>query len=304
MVGKRVLAALLVAAVVGGALYGDYLLGVDLLYNMVMVAVTVLALREFYRMCEAVKMTPFRTFGTVSAVLLVALNWLSLPGTMEWMGLGAGSWAMRARVDLVPVGIVVAILGAFWSQATKRDNAKAFESISSTLLGVMYVWFLPSFMVRLRHLGSTGELGGGDWVTTGTWLVVLCTCVSKISDVGAFFTGRHLGRHKLITRISPNKTWEGACGGLLAGVAMAVILGGFVLPQSVDIWRRIVFGVFVGGLGQFGDLAESLLKRAGGIKDAGGIVPGFGGTLDLVDSLMISAPVGYVIAAMMLGGGQ
>ena len=135
------------------------------------------------------------------------------------------------------------------------------------------------------------------------WLLVACITVSKFSDIGAFFAGRWFGRRKLIPRISPSKTWEGAVGGLVAGIITAVAVGRLALPGTVDIWRSIVFGVFVGGMGQFGDLAESLLKRAGGIKDAGDMVPGFGGVLDLVDSLLISAPVAYYISILMLGGG-
>jgi len=279
----------------------DWLIGLDLFFILFGTVVVLLALREFYRMCEAVGMTPFRTYGAAACVILMTCLWFSLPGTLEWFG--GPAWALRIRDDLVPLGLLVAVLGSFWLQATKRDNAKAFESISATLLGVLYCWFLLSFLMRLRHVGANGRLGGPGWPDVGMRLLITCIVVSKFSDIGAFFIGRSLGKHKLITRISPNKTWEGAWGGLASSVVVAVITGRLLLPATMDVWRLVVFGVFVGGMGQFGDLAESLLKRAGGIKDAGELIPGFGGTLDLIDSLMISAPVAYFLSLLMLGGG-
>jgi len=290
--------------VVGGALIVDYLVGLDVLFNLVVIAGTVIVLLEFYGICEGGGQTPFRAFGVVASVLLVVLHWLSLPGTMERLGLDGCERLMDVRGELVPLGLVVAVLGTLWLQATKRDNAHAFESIGATLLGVLYVWFLPSFMVRLRHLGPGGLLGADGWGGVGTWLLIACIVTSKSSDIGAFFVGTHLGRRKLIPRISPKKTWEGVMGGLLTSVVFSVIVFRIGLPEEVDVWRAIAFGFFVGGLGQFGDLAESLMKRAGGAKDAGRIVPGFGGLLDMVDSLTISAPVAYIIAIFMLGGGS
>jgi phosphatidate cytidylyltransferase len=279
----------------------DWLIGLDLFFNLLGTIVVLLALHEFYRMCEAVGMTPFRMYGAATCVILTVCLWFSLPGTIERFG--GPWWALRIRDDLVPLGLLAAVLGSFWLQATKRDNAKAFESISTTLLGVLYCWFLLSFLMRLRHIGADGRPGGPDWPGFGTRLVIACIAVSKVSDIGAFFIGRWLGRHKLITRISPNKTWEGAWAGLASSVVASIVVGQLVLPAAMDVWRLVVFGVFVGGMGQFGDLAESLLKRAGGIKDAGTLIPGFGGTLDLIDSLMISAPVAYFLSLLMLGGG-
>ena len=303
MMAKRIAAAVVAITILVVVLLGDCLLKVDIFLNLALFVSTILCMLEFYRMCKAAGQTPFRGFGVVSSGLLVVLHWLSLPGTMERLGV-AGGWPMRLRVEFVPLGLLIAVLGAFWLQATKRDNAKAFESISVTLLGALYVWFLPAFLVRIRHLGADGRLGGQDWIGIGTWLLVACIAVSKASDVGAFFTGSYLGKRKLITRISPRKTWEGAAGGLVAGTVMAVAIGRLALPESINVWAWIVFGILVGGLGQFGDLAESLLKRSGGIKDAGSMVPGFGGVLDLMDSLFISAPVAYFISVFMLGGGS
>jgi len=304
MVAKRIAAAFVVLAVLGGALTVDYLVGLDILFNVFVIVGTVIVLLEFYGICEGGGQTPFRAFGVVASLLLVALHWLSLPGTMEGLGLAGRDRLMGVRAELVPLGLLVAVLGTLWLQATKRDNAHAFESIGATLLGVLYVWFLPSFMVRLRHLGPGGQLGAEGWGGVGTWLLIACILTSKFSDIGAFFVGTFLGRRKLIPRISPKKTWEGVMGGLMASVVTAVIVFRIGLPELVDVWRSIAFGFFVGGLGQFGDLAESLMKRAGGTKDAGSIIPGFGGFLDVVDSLTISAPVAYIIAIFMLGGGS
>jgi phosphatidate cytidylyltransferase len=202
--------------------------------------------------------------------------------------------------NLVPLGLVVAILGSLWLQATKRNNERTFESISTTLFGVLYTWFLPSFLVKLRHLGSDGLLGGAEWNTVGSGLVVSCLAVSKLADVGGYLFGRKFGRHRLIPRISPKKSYEGLAGGLLLSVLAAAILQFLGCLPFAEWWQVLLFAVLVGGMGVLGDLAESLLKRGSGQKDAGDHIPGFGGILDVVDSIILSAPIAYFLSLLLL----
>jgi phosphatidate cytidylyltransferase len=114
-----------------------------------------------------------------------------------------------------------------------------------------------------------------------------------------------LGKHKMIRRISPGKTWEGAVGGAVASILAAVGFQQFVLAGmtggAYSLWMAVVFGLVVGIIGQSGDLAESLLKRGSGVKDAGNFVPGFGGVLDLVDSLLAAAPAAFLLYFLLLG---
>lgn len=296
---RKVAAGFAMAAAGAGAIVGDYFIGLDICFHVILVGLTVKALSEFYAMCESRDTGPFRGFGMVSAVLLVFLHWAATPGTLSWFRVPPWIGAMLSG-DLVPLGLVVAVLGALWLQATKRDNDRTFESISSTLFGILYIWFLASFLVKLRHLGADGMLAGRDWNETGTGLLLSCVAVSKLADVGGYLFGRKFGRHKMIPRISPNKSWEGLVAGLALSVGAAYVLWGWGLLPLGAAWTVAVYGLFVGGMGTLGDLAESLLKRGSGWKDTDDLVPGFGGVLDVVDSLLISAPVAYFLSIIFL----
>ena len=127
-------------------------------------------------------------------------------------------------------------------------------------------------------------------------VVTILLCV-KATDIGAYFTGKTLGRHKLIRWLSPGKTWEGLAGGLavasLVGLACAPALG------ELSWWQGLIFGGVVGFVGQCGDLLESLMKRDADVKDSGSFIPGFGGVLDVIDSPLVAAPVAYLLFSLM-----
>jgi phosphatidate cytidylyltransferase len=178
-------------------------------------------------------------------------------------------------------------------QLTRRTNDDALTAVAMTLWGVAYCAVLPGLTVHLRHL----ELSGGGWPMQGMEFAIVCIFVSKVSDVGALLTGSQWGRHKLIPRLSPGKTWEGAVGGLLFSIGLlqfmvwtnpAMALAQLGRPLLV----LLSFLLAAGGLA--GDLIESAFKRNSRMKDAGTGVPGFGGMLDLVDSLMVATPVMYI----------
>jgi phosphatidate cytidylyltransferase len=121
------------------------------------------------------------------------------------------------------------------------------------------------------------------------WAVLLLIIVIS-SDTGAYFAGRFLGKRKLFERVSPKKTWEGVYGGLLTAVAATLAFAHYQFPD-LKPWHAVVIAVVVGAAGVTGDLVESMVKRACGVKDSGGIMPGHGGALDRVDSLLLAAPV-------------
>jgi phosphatidate cytidylyltransferase len=150
------------------------------------------------------------------------------------------------------------------------------------LAGILYVGLLLSYLVVLR-LES-----GRDWV----FLALLATFGS---DTAAFFVGRALGRHPLAPRISPGKTWEGAVAGLAGAIIVCLL---FTLPAPwrlpIDYVQAIVLGILVSVFGQLGDLAESLLKRNTGIKESGSLMPGHGGLLDRMDSVVFAGVVVYL----------
>jgi phosphatidate cytidylyltransferase len=159
--------------------------------------------------------------------------------------------------------------------------------------GPVYVGFLLAHALVLRELGGNGGDLGRNWL-----LVALL--VTFATDSGAFFVGRSLGRHSLAPRISPNKTWEGAVGGFLLAVVAALALGQF-LELGISRWQTALIGATVGVVSQLGDLFESKLKRISNVKEAGSIIPGHGGILDRLDSLLVSIPAVYYLVNVVFG---
>jgi phosphatidate cytidylyltransferase len=214
--------------------------------------------------------------GGVLAVLLA--NWPAHVWGGDAWHVVLGTFAAVVLVAFVaemavfvePGGAVVRIALGVWSAA--------------------YLGLLPSFLAQLRW----GPPGEGDADARGVAAVALAIFVPKCCDIGAYFTGRLLGRHRMTPVLSPKKTWEGLAGGLVLSAAVAVVMNRLL---SVPVLRGDLaaagFGLAVGGTGAVGDLAESLVKRDCRQKDASQVVPGFGGVLDVIDSIAFAAPVAY-----------
>jgi phosphatidate cytidylyltransferase len=126
-------------------------------------------------------------------------------------------------------------------------------------------------------------------------MILLCV---KFTDIGAYFGGRALGRRKLIPWLSPGKTWEGLFFGLLTAAAVGAVCAVWIDERrgySMYWWKGAIFGAVIGGIGQAGDLLESLMKRDAEVKDSGSLIPGFGGVLDVIDSPLLAAPFAYLL---------
>lgn len=183
--------------------------------------------------------------------------------------------------------VVAACLAAFVVvMATSPGMEGAADRVARLLLGTIWIGGLLAFVPLVRRLDQ-----GVGWtfvLLAATWL----------GDTGAFFAGKFFGRHKMAPRLSPKKTWEGAAGGFLAAIGGAVLFGwltGLAAP-----WGFLALvGAVVDVAGVLGDLAESLLKRAFGVKDSGTIMPGHGGILDRVDSVLFAAPVLYLLVFLL-----
>lgn len=152
-----------------------------------------------------------------------------------------------------------------------------------------YLGLLPSFLAQLRW--PPADASTYDPAAA----LALAIFVPKCCDIGAYFTGRLLGRHAMTPVLSPKKTWEGLAGGLLLSAGAAVAINRFLPKPGLrgGDWSAIGFGLVVGGIGALGDLAESLIKRDCRRKDASQVVPGFGGVLDVIDSIVFAAPAAY-----------
>jgi phosphatidate cytidylyltransferase len=160
------------------------------------------------------------------------------------------------------------------------ELAAAVQSTVSCFFGAAYVGGLMGFLVAIRMWS-----GGEDFL-------MMLLIIIWAGDSFAYFAGRSFGRHKLSPTVSPNKTWEGAVAGFVFGIIAAVACKFTFIPQ-IQLVHAIGLGAVVGIFGQIGDLCESMIKRAAKVKDSGGIIPGHGGMLDRVDSLLFGAPAMY-----------
>lgn len=194
--------------------------------------------------------------------------------------------------DLLLLTLALFVIAVFASQAFRfqTDFSKMLTGIGVTIAGVLYVMFLGGFLISMR-------VGFGETLVPflSTKLLGYFFLVVMGSDVGAYFIGKRFGKRKLVPKISPNKTWEGFVGGILLAIifaALSTLLFFPELPYLVSIPLAVVMAL----IGVSGDLAESAMKRGAGAKDAANILPGHGGLLDRLDSLLFNAPILYYFA--------
>jgi phosphatidate cytidylyltransferase len=205
--------------------------------------------------------------------------------------------------------IVVSIpLLAALRRAAGKQTQEAITAMAGTILATLYLgglgWFMMAIRVKHSQVAEPGQPPVHEF--HGRTMVILAILLMvKSTDIGAYFGGRKLGRHKLIPWLSPGKTWEGLfCGLLTAGVVGALFCipwagkgSGRALP-NVPLWKGFIFGVILGGIGQLGDLLESLMKRDADVKDSGRLIPGFGGILDVIDSPLLASPFAYLLFSL------
>jgi phosphatidate cytidylyltransferase len=217
----------------------------------------------------------------VSATVCVLAALLGLVGT-------AGSTLAPTKVGVagfVATALALILLVALLRMSRDRDPKGSLLLVGGALLVGVYGGVLPGFwmLIRLEHT---------------PWLLVAAILTTKSSDIGAYFTGMTIGRHKMIPWLSPKKTWEGLAGGVVFAAAVGGVLASFssALPQASDRypwWVGCVGGALAAVIGQAGDLAESAFKRDAGLKDSGRILPGMGGVLDVLDSPLFTGPLFY-----------
>jgi len=248
---------------------------------------------EFYSMMRAANIRVHRLVGVVCGTGLIA-------ATFATAGPDPASIAAAFRWEQLV--LIISLVAVFVSQFPETDE-RPLSTIACTLLGIWYVPYLFNFVTHMAFAWERGAIF--DRISeTGRMLVLYLVVVVKSTDIGAYFTGRFTGRHKLFPRISPAKTWEGLGGGLVTGVIASVLFCMASGWQFGMIGLRprdaVVLGLLLGAAGSVGDMFESLIKRAAGIKDSSSLVPGMGGMLDVIDSLLFGAPVLYVYCRQVL----
>jgi phosphatidate cytidylyltransferase len=230
-------------------------------FTLLIAVMAVLGSWEFYRLAKLTKVQPIIYFGMAWTLLLVLSP--HCPSSFA-----------------IPVLISSAILISLIWLLFRSSREQGFSDWAWTMAGILYIGWMLSYWVTLRD------------AETGKELVFWAMFTTFANDISAFFIGRALGKHRLAPRISPGKTWEGAIGGIFASIIASLILGAiFHLPFSY--WQIALWGLAISIFAQLGDLVESLLKRNTGVKDAGNLVPGHGGILDRIDSLIFTGVIVY-----------
>jgi len=261
---------------------------------LVLIAVSSFAQYEFYAMVNMAGVPVFRLVGILCGGAMITATFCTIGPTAEDIA-RAYRWE-----QLVMVGTLIAV---FLRQFPQKFNDRPIATIGCTLLGIWYVPFLFNYFTRLVYIWHSAGLSN-EISHTGRMLIFYLVLVVKMTDTGAYTVGRLIGRHKLIPRISPAKTWEGFFGGIIfaviASCAFAWVTDFTIGVLSFPLAQAMILGVVLALSGTAGDLFESLLKRSAGAKDSGKALPGMGGLLDVLDSLLFGAPVLYVYVRLIL----
>jgi phosphatidate cytidylyltransferase len=247
----------------------------QLLFVVIVAAAMALALLEFWKLAKRRGMKPDMAAGYLGAAAIFTVFYFDEPGQDVF------------SLQLLLLTLILLTMGTL-AAATFRGAPfdTIISSTGATLLGVLYVVLLGGHLVALRT-GFSQKLSAH--------LLSFFFLVLMGADTGAYYVGRTLGKHKLAPKISPGKTWEGVIGGLAAGLLMATLSHYWFFREMPLKWILPLATVMV-VLGIIGDLTESALKRSAGAKDAANILPGHGGVLDRLDSLLFNAPLIYYFA--------
>src|SRR5256884_6029204 len=253
--------------------------GHELAFYALVSAFGLIALWEFYRMLDHKGLPNFKITGMIcGAVMLVgSFYYFSKIGP-------AGSYDFEVAVLLF---FLLTVFGRQMFARLRHDEP--LQTMAYTLFGLLYVLWLFNFITKIVYLTPRSSAG----VVTGQFYVLYLIAVTKFSDMGAYLTGSAIGRHLMVPHISAKKTWEGFCGAigfaLLCSLALFKLMPGH-LP-ALTWTHATVLGLLLGVAAVLGDLAESIIKRSTDVKDSGNLLPGIGGALDLLDSLLFTAPL-------------
>jgi phosphatidate cytidylyltransferase len=286
--GLRVVSGVLLLALVLAAIW----LGGLLFMGLVALA-TALAAHEFYSMARRAGYRPLYQAGVALAMLLALRAYLTgdISTGRASFEPGAGSEVLALILVLL---LAFAQQGRGWLRlvpsvaggqvSPSRPSGRGWADLGLTLGGAIYTGGLLGYAPLLMAVRESTSIAPG-WA----WLL-LVVFGTAACDIGAYFVGSLLGRHKMIPHISPGKTWEGLAGGAGGAVLCVVAMSGLL---KLELWQAVVLGLLVCAAAVLGDLCESLLKRATGVKDSSNLIPGHGGILDRLDSILFVLVVVY-----------
>jgi len=246
--------------------------------------VAILALLEFFRLAEGAGLRAFRGWTIVSTLAIFLSQAFAGVQTVlrdepNHVTISRGFAAEYLSLDVV---LIVFLLGsAIIILATRRPIHEALPAIGASSAGLLFIALPFSYLVRLNEIPDQGRQ-----------LVLFTLCLVWAGDIVAYFVGRGIGRVRMAPILSPKKTWEGAAGNLAASIAVGYA---FARWMQAGVSAIILIAALANIAGQIGDLLESAYKRGASVKDSGGILPGHGGMLDRIDSLILAAPVVWVL---------
>jgi len=262
--------------------------GYDIGFFVVLAVLAMLALWEYYRMLESDGIGVFTLTGLICALILLV----------------GGFAIIRERgpesaYDFELVVLVLFLFVIFARQMFRGAAHDPLRAMSYTVFGLLYIPWLFSFITKIIYLTPRTA----DGMTTGQYYVLFLVMVAKFSDMGAYVFGSLFGRHPFAPHISPNKTWEGFFGALATSLLASYWLYA-LMPGKLSAFRFddvTLLGLLLGLAAVIGDLAESIVKRGANRKDSSALLPGIGGTLDLIDSLLFTAPLLFFYMRLVLG---
>jgi len=260
---KRIVTATMVSALA--------LLGIAF-YPVCAILATILiliALYEFFYMIEKKGVKLFKAFG-ISVGLFIPISIY---------------YRFHVKEGWQFLFIILGLFILFILELTKKETHQPILSISATIFGILYISWCFSFLIRIRQLPE------------GALLIAFLIIVTKASDIGAYFMGKFYGKTPLIRRVSPNKTVEGALGGFTLSFAIGLFFSFFI--RTIFFWEKFFLLLILPVVSQLGDLFESLIKRDCQVKDSGKLLPGIGGVLDIIDSIIFTAPTFYLYLTML-----
>lgn len=270
MLIKRFISSVILIAICAFAIYIDWNTLLNLsLCGLIISILIFLGLYEFFSMLEHKGISIYKYIGIGIGLILPLSVVFRFEPTKKW------------ELSFIVLMLVFLILMQF----RRRNSSGVTVGISTTLFGILYVSWFFSFLIKLIYLPQ------------GIGLLISILLITKLGDIGAFLVGTSIGKRPLIPHISPKKTVEGAIGGLIFSVLGAFISKPFL---NFSYFHLLILGVVFGILGQLGDLSESLIKRDCGLKDSGKLLPGIGGVLDEIDSLLFTAPAFYFYMSVVL----
>jgi len=263
--------------------------GNEVAFFVVISGMALVALWEYFKMLEHDKIPCFKVTGMVCAAVFMT-------GSFYYFS----AYGPGRALDFELVIMVLFLMVMFGRQmfASMRDR-EPLQTMAYTLFGLLYIPWLFNFVAKILFLMPRSE----DSSPTGQYYVLFLVLVTKFSDMGAYIFGSVFGKHPLVPHISPKKTWEGLAGALACAMLGSFWLA-FLMPNRLKVFDLVDFSVlgFVLGLAAIiGDLAESIVKRSAHSKDSSSVLPGIGGTLDLIDSLLFTAPILYFYMRLVLG---